>query len=82
MPPARHGFCFPDLVSEKELSNAVGLKFCCSLIVLVVGPAIAVLIALIGTGLGIYDQVCCLFIRYVLLCILFKKAFIYRGAQH
>ncbi|QRV22501.1 MFS transporter [Marinomonas foliarum] len=48
--PARHAFV-SDLVSEKELSNAVGLNSVSFNSARLVGPAIAgILIALIGTG--------------------------------
>ena len=48
--PARHAFV-SDIVSEKELSNAVGLNSVAFNSARLVGPAIAgVLIALIGTG--------------------------------
>jgi MFS family permease len=48
--PARHAFV-SDIVSEKELSNAVGLNSVSFNSARLVGPAIAgVLIALIGTG--------------------------------
>lgn len=48
--PARHAFV-SDIVSEKELSNAVGLNSVAFNSARLVGPAIAgILIALIGTG--------------------------------
>lgn len=48
--PARHAFV-SDLVSEKELSNAVGLNSVSFNSARLIGPAIAgILIALIGTG--------------------------------
>jgi len=70
--PARHAFV-SDLVSEKELSNAVGLNSVAFNSARLVGPAIAgILIALIGTGWVFMINVLS-FIPLLFALYLFKK---------